>query len=408
VETRRLCRHVLDHGDRAREIAGDRRGAAPQQQHVAISVQRDLVPGGRDRRRCRGEALDLLSHEEERGGRVRVRERFEDRRCPFRMRAVVEGQRDGVGAGEPQRDAEAGGEARQVRRRRGRQPQHTCIVAGMNVSLILGFAAAVGAAVCFDTGYALQALEARGAPAVFALRLSLFRFLLGRPLWVGATGLIVLGWPLQLLALRFAPLTLVQPTLALGLLLLLVLAARVLHERVGRRELLSVAAIVAGVAVIAATSPHRTASHSGASTLVPVLAVLALVAATPYVLRLRGFALVVAAGAGDASASFAAKLVVDELSKHRWLGAAVFGLVAAVTALFGYLSELTALQLQPVTRVGPVVLSLQIGVPVVLARLAGGEHWSNPVLVVASLLVVTAGAALLTSSRTVAGVLEHE
>ena len=278
----------------------------------------------------------------------------------------------------------------------------------MNGGLILGFAAAVGAAACYDTGYALQALEARRAPAAYALRFSLYRFLLQRPLWVAATALILLGWPLQLLALRFAPLTLVQPTLALGLLLLLVLAARVLHERVGRRELVSVLAIVAGVAGIAATAPHRTASHAGASTLVPVLAALALVAAAPYVLRLRGFALVLAAGAGDAGASFTAKLVVDELSKHRWLYALLFGLVAGVTALLGYLSELTALQLQPATRVGPVVLSLQIGVPVVLARLVGGEHWSNPVLVVAALLVVTAGAALLASSRTVAGVLQHE
>ncbi|MHB8643166.1 MAG: DMT family transporter [Gaiellaceae bacterium] len=278
----------------------------------------------------------------------------------------------------------------------------------MNGSLSIGFAVAVAAAVCYDTGYALQALEARRAPAAFALRLSLFGFLLRRPLWLGATVLIILGWPLQLVALRFAPLTLVQPTLALGLLLLLVLATRVLHERVGRRELASVAAIVAGVAGIAATTPARTATHAGASTIVPVLAALALVAAAPYMLRLRGFALVVAAGAGDAAASFSAKLVVDELSRHRWLAALAFGAVGAVTALFGYLGELTALQLQPATRVGPVVLSIQIGVPVVLARLVGGEHWSSPLLVVASLIVVTAGAATLTSSRTVAGVLEYE
>src|SRR5881396_2862751 len=121
--------------------------------------------------------------------------------------------------------------------------------------MALGFAAAVSAASCYDTGYALQAVEARRAPGRYALRPALLAHLLRRPLWVGATLLSLLGWPLQILALAHAPLTLVQPTLALGLLLLLALGVRILHERVGPREMAAVAIIIASVGVIAWAAP---------------------------------------------------------------------------------------------------------------------------------------------------------
>jgi len=45
---------------------------------------------------------------------------------------------------------------------------------------------------------------------------------------------------LLFLALLAAPLTVVQPCLAAGLLLLLAIGTHVLHERVGRREIISI------------------------------------------------------------------------------------------------------------------------------------------------------------------------
>ena len=98
----------------------------------------------------------------------------------------------------------------------------------MDGELALGFALALAAACCYETGYALQALEARRAPPERALRPSLVGHLLRRPVWVGGIALALLGWPLQIAALSQAPLTLVQPVLALGLLLLLALGVRVL------------------------------------------------------------------------------------------------------------------------------------------------------------------------------------
>ena len=81
--------------------------------------------------------------------------------------------------------------------------------------------------------------------------------------WLGATALSLLGWPLQVLALSLAPLALVQPTLALGLLLLLFLGARVLGEPVGRRELVAVALVIAGIACLG-RRPRRSAARSPA------------------------------------------------------------------------------------------------------------------------------------------------
>src|SRR3954454_21162620 len=93
----------------------------------------------------------------------------------------------------------------------------------MHAEIVLGFALALVAACCYETGYALQAIEARRAPAERALKPSLMAHLIQRPIWVGATALSLLGWPLQIFALAPAPLTLDQPLLALGLILLLVL-----------------------------------------------------------------------------------------------------------------------------------------------------------------------------------------
>ena len=115
----------------------------------------------------------------------------------------------------------------------------------MTTEVALGALAAAGAAACYETSYALQALEARRVPVSEHVQVSLLARLVRRPLWLGAIAIAVAGWPLQLLALALAPLTLVQPIIALGVVLLLVLASRILHERIGPRELLGCAGIVA-------------------------------------------------------------------------------------------------------------------------------------------------------------------
>src|SRR3954451_7454452 len=75
----------------------------------------------------------------------------------------------------------------------------------------------------------------------------------------------------------------------------------------------------------------------------------------------------------------------------------------------GLISESTALQRAPATRVAPTVLAMQIAIPVALAPLVGGESWSstplNGAVLAGAMLGVVAGVALLATARAVAGVI---
>ena len=124
--------------------------------------------------------------------------------------------------------------------------------------LALGFALALAAACCYETGYALQALEARRAPAERALRPSLVAHLLRRPLWVGATALSLARLAAADRRARPGAADPRAADLALGLLLLLVLGVRILGERVGPREIVAVALIIASVGVFAWAAPRDT------------------------------------------------------------------------------------------------------------------------------------------------------
>src|ERR1700710_1826877 len=108
------------------------------------------------------------------------------------------------------------------------------------ISLLLGIAAATAASTLYSLGIAVQALDARDTDRADGLQVKLIVQLLRRRRWVAATGMTVLGWPLQLLALSFAPLVIVQPALAAGLIVLLLVAQRMLAEAAGPREVLAV------------------------------------------------------------------------------------------------------------------------------------------------------------------------
>ena len=235
-------------------------------------------------------------------------------------------------------------------------------------STAAGFAVACLAAACYETGYALQAMEARTSPGEQALRFSLFKTLARRPRWVLAVGLTIAGWPLQLWALSLAPITVVQPTLALGLLLLLVLGVTMLHEHVGRREWLAVVLVIAGVSTIALAAPPESHSYDAGAGLIVALAVLGFITTIPWLVpsvRKRGaFLLVLAAGAADAWAAFASKLITDELHIGRPLAALAWALGAGAAVGLGFLCETTALQRRPATKVAPVILVMQIVIPV--------------------------------------------
>jgi drug/metabolite transporter (DMT)-like permease len=282
----------------------------------------------------------------------------------------------------------------------------------MDGDLALGFVLALAAACFYETGYALQALEARRAPAERALRPSLIGHLVGRPVWIGATALSLLGWPLQIVALSEAPLTLVQPTLALGLILLLVLGVRVLGEHVGTREMVAVVLIIGSVAVFAWAAPRDIGDVERGAGLVVALAILITVALAPYAIALMRehrypmLLLVASAGAADGLAAFVAKIVAQDATEGALVAVVLWAALVAGVVIVGLLSESTALQSFAATRVAPTVLVMQIVIPVVLAPLVGGEGWSGTPLggavLAAALVTIAVGAGLLASSPAVA------
>src|ERR1017187_5456339 len=104
------------------------------------------------------------------------------------------------------------------------------------VDLVLGIGAAVGASTLYSLGIALQAMDAKEAPREEHLRRARSWGLLRRARWLAGTVLSILGWPLQVVALLLAPLVVVQPALAAGLLVLMFLAESMLGGPAGRYE----------------------------------------------------------------------------------------------------------------------------------------------------------------------------
>jgi drug/metabolite transporter (DMT)-like permease len=184
---------------------------------------------------------------------------------------------------------------------------------------------------------------------------------------------------LQILALTLAPLTVVQPADAAGLLLLLVAGSRLLGEQVGRRELTAVAGIVVGIIAIAAAAPSGSAEHPSRGGLLAGLLVVGAIAASPYVVRrragVRGLGVVVGAGFAFAAAAFSIKLVADALASGSWRSLGLAATVAAIAGAAGMLSEQTALQQRQATQVAPVIFVVELVVPLLLAITVGGESW---------------------------------
>jgi drug/metabolite transporter (DMT)-like permease len=283
--------------------------------------------------------------------------------------------------------------------------------------LVLGMLAAFAASTLYSLGIALQALDAREASHEQILRLALLGGLVRRSRWLLGTGLSILGFPLQLVALLLAPLVVVQPALAAGLLVLLYIAERMLGERPGRYEYACVVAIVVGVVGIALSAPPRSTTHSADTlTITLVLIGLAVASLVPYLLRAVGYSFpaltMVAAGLAFGWSGIATKLASDDLSGGHYATAAAWALSTAAASGVGVLSEMSALQSRPAIQVAPVVFVSQTVVPVVAALVMLGESLGSTPLdgvpLVLSLTVLVGGAAMLARSPLLLGLMAAE
>src|SRR6185312_14404319 len=88
------------------------------------------------------------------------------------------------------------------------------------MSILFGVVCAAIASALFSGG-AVQALDARAAPVEQHLRPTLLWRLAQRRRWLAGTGMTILGSPFQIAAFALAPVVVVQPALAIGLLVLM-------------------------------------------------------------------------------------------------------------------------------------------------------------------------------------------
>lgn len=277
------------------------------------------------------------------------------------------------------------------------------------MSQALGVCVALMSAAFYAFGVTLQSMEARETPSDESLKLSLLTDLVKRRRWLTGTACVIGGWVSQATALLLAPLTIVQPALAMSIVVLLAIGLRMHDESIGKADILGGLAIVIGVIGLAAVSPQHSDSHAAPVTLAIGMGVLGLVALLPYAICQGGlrFGALVAMGAGIAYAwtGFSTKFLADGFSSGKPVVGVIWLAATAGAALVGLLSEMTALQTRSAIRVFPVVLVVQIVVAVLLAPLLAGERWHpspiNVGLLLASLLAIGMGTRLLAGARAV-------
>lgn len=116
-----------------------------------------------------------------------------------------------------------------------------------STTLFAAVPAAVGGAASFGLASAVQQYATKQVPTTGTLNPRLLLELIRRPVWVLGVGTVLVGLSLQLTALAFGPLVLVQPLLVTGVLFGVVFSALLAHRKVDRLVVLGSLGCVAGL-----------------------------------------------------------------------------------------------------------------------------------------------------------------
>jgi drug/metabolite transporter (DMT)-like permease len=242
----------------------------------------------------------------------------------------------------------------------------------------LAVVVALLATIAYHLGLILEKRALARLPAIDARHaMRLLRILLTAPAWLAGFSLMLCGFGLQVVALTLAPVSVVQPVLGSGVVMLLVLSRIVLRERLGRVELACVLAMAAAIIVIAlsAVGPAGHVGERASGLLLAAVAVPAcLVALGLGASALRsgpsgrhrmpaiGVSYAVASGLLYGVATLALKALSGALAQHAVLGTSL--LLAVVSSPYPYVTVAcsavgmlifqTGLQRCRVSIVGPV------------------------------------------------------
>ena len=214
----------------------------------------------------------------------------------------------------------------------------------MSAAAYAGIPLALFTTSAYNTGLILEKRALGRMPALEVRRVvHVVGSLLGSPAWLAGFALMLTGLACQVIVLTFEPVSVVQPVLASGVALVLVLSRVVLRERLGRAEAWCVG-VMAGSVVLLAFSAGGTGSETGhssspglmAAVIVPSVLLGLAVAASPllgHAGRHRAPATGICFGLGTGLlygvASLATKGLSDILAGHHSLTGLVAGILSS-------------------------------------------------------------------------------
>lgn len=246
----------------------------------------------------------------------------------------------------------------------------------MTGSTDVGIGLALLSTTAYNYGLIVEKQALGQLPAIGAGRIvSFVASLATSPRWLAGFMLMLFGLAFQVLALIFAPVTLVQPVIAAGVAVVLVLSRLVLHERLGRLQYVCVAVMALSVVLLALSAEGAPVQvgHQVSGVRLAIIAVVSVLFALGFAVRaLRasgrkhaqpgsGVAFGIATGLLYGVAALAIKGVSGTLTHHDGIGGTLVVLltspypyVMALCSAAGLLLFQTALQRCRISIVAPV------------------------------------------------------
>ena len=207
----------------------------------------------------------------------------------------------------------------------------------MNAATYAGIALALLATTAYNVGLILEKRALGQMPTLEIRRvMRVVASLLTSRAWLAGFALMLTGLACQTIVLTFEPVSVVQPVLASGVVLVLVLSRLVLRERLRGNEAWCVAAIAVAVVLLALSATGTAESHhadpgSMAAVMIPSIAIGLLVAIGSLRTRRPGAVVsAVWAGAGTGLLYGVAALAIKALSGVLVRHQTPAGLVAGV------------------------------------------------------------------------------
>jgi drug/metabolite transporter (DMT)-like permease len=214
-----------------------------------------------------------------------------------------------------------------------------------HASLVIGLVLALATAAAFNWSWVAQhTITSQLPPLTIRRPLHSLGLLFGQRRWLVAFLVGVAGWGFYIVAVRLAPLSLVQAVSAGGIALLAVFAQRALGERLPRREWLGVGIAVVGLIFLAASLAGG-GNHSRHGSWVAVVAwfVASWIVAG---ISIGPLAPLLAPGAGFGLAAGLMYAAADVGTKAGWYGGWYLLLIAPIWACHGLAFTLIQLSFQ--------------------------------------------------------------